>query len=147
VKSVVEPGIACDVVAGPESALAWPLALDRIKCAIKWLWKIISMASLRRFRVFLWFWPRKLPKIKKINFFTYLHVPTLLRQTNIFFRAALKQRTSLKWNNQFPPGMVLKLPPPFLEFLYSINNLICSMNLLFNSQYGACILLGWKLTF
>jgi hypothetical protein len=71
VKSVVEPGMVCttpsnatswrrgrcvsrditshtvlvfhDVVAGPESGLAWYLALDRVKCAIKLLWKIISM--------------------------------------------------------------------------------------------------------
>jgi hypothetical protein len=35
----------------PESGLAWSLALDRIKRAIKWLWKIISMVSLRHFRI------------------------------------------------------------------------------------------------
>jgi hypothetical protein len=49
VKSVVKPGMACDAVTGPESGLAWSLALDRIKCAIKWLWKIISLVSLRHF--------------------------------------------------------------------------------------------------
>jgi hypothetical protein len=75
VKSVVEPGMVCttpsnaaswhrarcmsrdmmsqpvlvfhDVIAG----LAWSLALDRVKCAIKWHWKIISMVSLRHFRI------------------------------------------------------------------------------------------------
>jgi hypothetical protein len=79
VKSVVEPGMVCttpsnaiswrrgrcvscdmmsqpvlvfhDVLAVPESGLAQSLALDRIKCAIKWLWKIISMVSLRHFRI------------------------------------------------------------------------------------------------
>jgi hypothetical protein len=42
-----------DIVAGPESGLAWSLALDRVKCAIKLLWKIsiISIVSLRHFRI------------------------------------------------------------------------------------------------
>jgi hypothetical protein len=40
-----------DIVAGPESGLAWYLPLDRVKCAIKRPWKIISIVSLRHFRI------------------------------------------------------------------------------------------------
>jgi hypothetical protein len=40
-----------DVVAGPESGLAQSLALDCIKCAIKLLWKIKSMVSLRHLSI------------------------------------------------------------------------------------------------